>query len=126
MIESSAFPFVTSPECLREQIYQEQLLEWIALVLIDSPRVHTRHQVDPYLCRYQLPEAFVRQDSSTESNLVHIRWYGLIPPRFLREALSVLEEKVESEWFVMGSKGFEGRTVFAITKGSDVISWDLA
>jgi ribonucleases P/MRP protein subunit RPP40 len=107
-------------------MYQEQLLEWIGLVLINSPRIQKDDQVDPYICRYQLPEAFMPNEDTKDENLVHLRWQGLISPQFLREVLKVLESELGSRWFVIGSKGLEGRTCFTTIQGQNVISWNMS
>jgi ribonuclease P/MRP protein subunit RPP40 len=106
-------------------MYQEQLLEWIGLILIDSLRIQRDDQIDPYLCRYELPEAFEATISTKVENLTHLRWHGLVPSRFLREVLQILEPGLNNEWFVIGSKGFEGKTCFALAKGQDVLYWNL-
>src|ERR1700743_701564 len=64
----AVFPFVPSTDSLREQMYQEQLLEWVGLTLIKSKRILEDDKVDPYICRYHLPEAFDEvEDTKTES-----------------------------------------------------------
>jgi ribonuclease P/MRP protein subunit RPP40 len=123
--DHTIFPFIESPDRLREQLYEEQLLEWIGLALIKSARIRTDDDVDPYLCRYQLPEAFDESEMEVE-NFTHFRWRGLVPARFVKEVLSLLEPLSDQGWFVIGSKGLEGRTCLALTKGRDVISWDIA
>ena len=121
----TVFPFVSSAESLREQMYQEQLLEWIGLVLIKSTRIQRDDKVDPYICRYQFPEAFEETRDTKAENLTHLRWHGLIPPKLVREIINVLESELNKGWFVIGSKSLEGRTCFAVAEGLTVISWDM-
>jgi ribonuclease P/MRP protein subunit RPP40 len=106
-------------------MYQEQLLEWIGLVLIKSERIKIDDKVDPYICRYQFPEAFEETADTKAENLTHLRWHGLIPPRLIRELLNVLESELKKGWFAMGSKSLEGRTCFVVAADQTVISWDM-
>lgn len=50
------------------------LAEWIAMVQLQSPRVSADETVDPYLCRYSVPD----HESSQPSDLVCLKWHGLI------------------------------------------------
>lgn len=51
------------------------LSEWLAMVQLDSPRVSPEDQVDPYLCRYAVPDV----GSSSTTVLMKLKWHGLIP-----------------------------------------------
>lgn len=126
--EGVVFPWVDDVKSLREQLYQEQLLEWIGLVLIKSSRVRAKEDVDAYLCRYTLPEAFEPKAQNYETTVTHLRWQGLIPARFIRELLAVVEPLLDEHgkrWCAIGSKSIEGRTCLSVRKGRDVISWDI-
>lgn len=60
-----------------------ELIEWLGLVVLQSPRVLHGDQIDPYLSRYAAPEG------STEiGSLRIIEWQGLISARWLMRMLS--------------------------------------
>ncbi|EME87593.1 uncharacterized protein MYCFIDRAFT_99560, partial [Pseudocercospora fijiensis CIRAD86] len=69
------------PEEVKEEDYVEaaELLEWIGLAMMGSPRIEKGDDVDPYLCRYQVPTAF---GETTTQDLVRLRWRGPIYPAF--------------------------------------------
>jgi ribonuclease P/MRP protein subunit RPP40 len=60
-----------------------ELSEWLALVSLNSPRVHTDDSIDPYLSRYVVP----RHCDAKSSNFVKISWKGLIPPVWITQLL---------------------------------------
>ena len=55
--------------------------EWLSLVAIESPRVCSEDTIDPFLSRYQVPDG----DSEKNSNIVTLRWTGLIPTCWVRQ-----------------------------------------
>ena len=60
-----------------------ELLEWIGMLALRSPRIQPGSSVDPFLCRYVVPghdEASVRQ-------LVCLKWRGFMPAEFVRNLL---------------------------------------
>lgn len=59
----------------------DSLCEWLALVSLDSPRVSADDSIDPYLSRYEVPNA----DKAAPSNLVSIKWHGLIPSQWITQ-----------------------------------------
>ena len=56
------------------------LLEWLDLISLESPRVYSNDTVDPYLCRYSVPESEA-QDPTT---IVKVTWKGLVPAIWVR------------------------------------------
>jgi Ribonuclease P 40kDa (Rpp40) subunit len=60
-----------------------ELIEWLGLVVLQSPRVLHGDSIDPYLSRYAAPEG------STEiQSLRIIKWQGLIGARWLTRMLN--------------------------------------
>lgn len=62
------------------------LSEWLSMISLDSPRVTADDEVDPYLSRYAVPDV----DSSRPSNLVSLKWHGLLPPRWVTQLYLLL------------------------------------
>lgn len=75
----------TPGEELRESC--EELSEWLAMVAIQSPRVSKDDKTDPFLCRYSVPGT---EESSEPSNLVSVKWHGLLPSRWIMELFTAL------------------------------------
>jgi ribonuclease P/MRP protein subunit RPP40 len=55
------------------------LLEWVAMVQINSPRVSGGDDVDPYLSRYSVP------DNCEPLDLLSIKWRGFISSRWVMD-----------------------------------------
>ena len=53
------------------------LAEWIAMVQLQSPRVSAGDEVDSYLSRYSVPG-----DETRPTNLISLKWRGLIPRKW--------------------------------------------
>ncbi|RAH72050.1 ribonuclease P protein subunit p40 [Aspergillus aculeatinus CBS 121060] len=56
-----------------------EVSEWLAMVSLGSPRVAAADDVDPYLSRYSVPDA----DEAQPTDLVSLRWRGLIPSKWI-------------------------------------------
>ena len=65
--------------------------EWLGLVALQSPQVAQNETLDPYLCRYSIPlEESTDGTAIKTSNLVILRWSGLIPAHWLRHLFVIL------------------------------------
>lgn len=64
----------------------QDLSEWVGLVQIGSPRVAANDDVDPYLCRYQVPNP----EQSSTVDLISLKWRGLISPSWTVQLLLLL------------------------------------
>ena len=64
-----------------------EVYEWLSLVAAGSPRVLRGDTVDPFLSRYQVPDA----NDAKSLNLVTLTWVGLIPPSWIRALFMVLK-----------------------------------
>ncbi|RAL01006.1 ribonuclease P protein subunit p40 [Aspergillus ibericus CBS 121593] len=101
-----------------------ELSEWLALVSLESPRVSAEDDVDPYLCRYSVPDS----DDATSSDLISVKWRGLIPSRWIMQLFVALiretasKDNAESAWFALSSsalgreavEGQDGYTVMVL------------
>ena len=57
------------------------LLEWISLLLLKSPRIDPGHQVDSYLSRYKVP----CMDKASRQDLVSLAWKGFLPAQWVQQ-----------------------------------------
>ncbi|PWY95071.1 hypothetical protein BO94DRAFT_456164 [Aspergillus sclerotioniger CBS 115572] len=101
-----------------------EISEWLALVSLESPRVTAADDVDPYLCRYSVPDS----DDAKPSNLVTLKWRGLIPSRWIMQLFVALIRETApkgndaSAWFALSSsalgkeavEGYDGYTVMVL------------
>ena len=55
--------------------------EWLGMVALQSPRVQASDSIDPYLCRYSVPDA----ENAETYNLVRVSWKGFIPSEWIRD-----------------------------------------
>ena len=62
------------------------LSEWLAMVQMASPRLFGEDDVDPYLSRYEVPDA----DGSQVSDLMSLKWHGLISSRWIMQLFLIL------------------------------------
>jgi ribonuclease P/MRP protein subunit RPP40 len=121
-------PIVRSRDGISDPTYQEQLLEWLALAFIDSPRICAADDVDPYLCRYQLPESVGDGFQHAEpQDLVHVRWQGLLTSSFVTELLLCSRRGGSKEWMALAANDFEGTayTVMCLDE-REVLSWECS
>ena len=57
------------------------LLEWLGLLSLNSPRVTFADRIDPYLSRYAVPY----RDRATQQDLVSLKWKGFIPASWMEQ-----------------------------------------
>jgi len=124
----SMVPILQSYDAVADMDYQEELLEWLGLVLIGSPRILSRDKVDPYLCRYQVPQAIIPGQESVAStqSFVHLQWRGLLTSIFVMKVLWAVKEHQGNGWFALNGISFEGNsytTVFG--RDGDILLWEL-
>ncbi|RAH78432.1 hypothetical protein BO86DRAFT_368763 [Aspergillus japonicus CBS 114.51] len=103
----------------QEQLQNQcaEISEWLAMVSLASPRVTAADDVDPYLSRYSVPDA----DGATPTDLVTLRWRGLIPPKWivgllvhlLRETAAGGSAASSSAWFAISANALGREAVEA-------------
>lgn len=76
-----------------------ELYEWLSLIRLESPRIDAKDEIDPYLSRYESPQA-----PSTSIRLEKLSWQGFISPKWLRETLaSLLIHSPSKAWFALSA-----------------------
>jgi ribonuclease P/MRP protein subunit RPP40 len=118
-------PTITSVSDTYDADAAADLLEWLGLVSLDSPRIRADDSIDPYLSRYQVPE--LGEGSPITRNLVRMRWYGFIPPTFIRDVYIRARKVVGEEWFAMNASCFHGQAYSVLNYGpNDTLSWEYS
>ncbi|KNG86645.1 hypothetical protein ANOM_004361 [Aspergillus nomiae NRRL 13137] len=99
----------------------DEISEWLGMVTLGSPRVLASDDVDPYLCRYNVPDA----DEAKPSDIVSLKWHGLLPPKWIMGLfLNLLRETVPKDaeapaWFAfsasaLGREAVEGKDGYTV------------
>ncbi|KAF7194007.1 Ribonuclease P protein subunit p40 [Pseudocercospora fuligena] len=111
------------PEEVKDEDYADaaELLEWIGLAMMISPRVEKDDDVDPYLCRYQVPTAF---GETKTQDLVRLRWRGLIYPAFAQSLFLAGLKAAGAEWLAISAVAFDGEAYTILVNGDHGISWE--
>lgn len=104
-----------------------ELLEWLSLAMMGSPRVQKGDGVDPFLSRYRPAENSVAVD------LVRYQWHGFAPAAFVLKVLlaalrasSSTSTTNEDGWFAISGDSFEGNSYTVLKHGSEVMTWNYA
>jgi ribonuclease P/MRP protein subunit RPP40 len=124
-------PFVHNDEdTIHDPLYEEQLLEWLGLITLNSPRVIQSDSIDSYLCRYVPPEAFDPEDkfAPKPQSLVHLRWHGFASSIFVRHLWLILRTALREKggaWISLGASTFEGTGFTTLCyDGKNVLVWE--
>lgn len=133
-------------ESLYGQEEAVELLEWLNLVGLDSPRVRQKDDIDSYLCRYDMPDM---GHGTVSKDFMRIRWTGFMPPSFAREIFLAVRgdtlksgkkvngtqcmdideptsQREEDKWFSMSAIAFGGRNTWTVLQFStnDTLTWE--
>lgn len=101
-----------------------QLLEWLGLAMMGSPRVHQGDDVDPYLSRYQVPQLVDGVEPESE-HLVKIRWRGFLPANLLQSiVIAALKATGKEDWFAFRSHTFDGKRHTFLQSGRHTLTWE--
>ncbi|KAJ5972196.1 uncharacterized protein N7479_002114 [Penicillium vulpinum] len=116
-------PFLENRKLLEEmsegdlQEHCGSLSEWVAMVQMGSPRLSGEDDIDPYLSRYAIPDA----DESQASDLISLKWHGLISSRWIMQLFLNLQSTKASNlsWFALsvatlGKEAVEGRDGYTV------------
>ena len=85
LVPNLAHPHCTSSHDEFEH-WSLETYEWLSLVAGGSPRVLREDTVDPFLSRYQVPDA----SAEKSLNLVTLTWVGLVPASWIRTLFVIL------------------------------------
>lgn len=74
-------PLTTSAADPKDPDWALETHEWLGMVALQSPRVQASDEIDPYLCRYRVPDA----EKAETYDLVSVEWKGFIPSEWVRD-----------------------------------------
>ncbi|KAH8652775.1 ribonuclease P 40kDa subunit-domain-containing protein [Tricladium varicosporioides] len=79
-----------------------EIQEWLALVLLESPRVNIDDKIDPFLSRYTPPG-----ESFSNTTLVKLTWQGFLSPSWAHKTfVDILLAIPRHSWFAYCVGGF--------------------
>ncbi|KAI5249681.1 hypothetical protein E4T42_05195 [Aureobasidium subglaciale] len=102
-----------------------EVLEWLTLAAISSPRIQQADVVDEIISRYEPPK------ESSPQNITKTSFTGFLPARFVADAFAKAVITSQGEWFAVlvqgfGDNGEQGKK-FVVLKTEDgrASSWDV-
>ncbi|PPJ53359.1 hypothetical protein CBER1_00986 [Cercospora berteroae] len=112
----------TWPTELSSENYADaaELLEWISLAMMLSPRVKHGDNVDSYLCRYQPPSG---SGEAKAQDLVRLRWHGLVDSTFTQKVLLCALKIVGDQWLAMTATSFNAEEYTILIHGDICVTW---
>ena len=128
-------------------LYDEEtalnLLEWVQMVGLDSPRIRQSDNIDPHLSRYEVPDV---GHGVASTNMMCIRWRGFLPPAFMRSVFLAIRRAAfkrknrimtmedsgtpnslaGATWFAMSAHAFGGKELWTVLQfvGRDTLVWE--
>lgn len=104
------------------RVEAEELLEWLSLVSLDSPRVRAEDKIDAFLSRYSVP---CQQDEELKkADLVKLNWHGFMPAVWVANIFMAAIKASGDEWFAMQVGGFEGKGLMMLKSNGKALAWE--
>jgi ribonuclease P/MRP protein subunit RPP40 len=134
---------IVVPEFPKKEIMKEgdevvELLEWISLAAVGSPRVEQGDLVDEIISRYEVPDFSTpstdpvpsttnQSPGTTTQNLTKTTYTGFMPSSSISSVFGETLIQSKDSWFAFLMQGFEeGKAVVILKMGDQrVLSWDV-
>lgn len=100
------------------------LLEWLSLAAISSPRIKQGDIIDEIISRYSVPNT---STTSTIQTLTKTTYTGFIPSSTIADIFAKLVIAANKSWFAILVQGFEKEKGIVVLKTQDqrALCWDL-
>ncbi|KAG9583676.1 hypothetical protein KCU77_g4063, partial [Aureobasidium melanogenum] len=113
-----------------------ELLEWISLAALNSPRIQQGDLVDEIISRYEVPIISSKptteatdgtSNGTTTQNLTKTTFMGFLPASFLASTFGEALLQSKGSWFAFVVQGFEDEKASVILKTQDnrTLAWDI-
>ncbi|KJX96992.1 ribonuclease p protein subunit [Zymoseptoria brevis] len=111
------------PTRVKEQEYAEaaEVLEWLSLGMLRSPRILKEDDVDVFLSRYRVPND---AGEPREQDLVRLQWRGLIPPTFAHKILLAATKAAGQQWVAVNGQAFGGEAYMILINEGHSTTWE--
>lgn len=102
-----------------------ELLEWLQLVNLDSPRVCKDDRMDPFLSRYSVHGSSMQEEvPGSVQDLVGLHWKGFISPTFTTKILLATMKTCGNGWFAMSACSFDDDGYTILKTGNRALTWE--
>ncbi|CAF9903677.1 MAG: hypothetical protein GOMPHAMPRED_000492 [Gomphillus americanus] len=104
---TAALPSQTTQASLHHLRFDTlDILDWLSLLTLQSPRVDSADTIDPYLCRYTIPSPSPSPTPPIPLSITTLRWQGFIPATWLSRitalSASILQPNATA-WFAINA-----------------------
>lgn len=101
------------------------LLEWLSLAAISSPRIYQGDLVDEIISRYSVPNT--TSATSTIQTLTKMTYTGFLPNTIIANIFAKVVIAANKSWFAILVQGFDGDKGVVVLKTQDqrALCWDL-
>lgn len=127
-----------------------ELLEWLHMLSLKSPRLDKGDSIDPHLSRYEVPDLGQGVAAKT---IICVKLRGFITPTFVRDLFIAIKSRglkskgringtqdvvmegnstldvdaIEKWWFAMSAQGFGGKNAWSVMQfaGRDTLVWEM-
>jgi ribonuclease P/MRP protein subunit RPP40 len=137
-LEKIVVPEFPKKEIMKEGDEVVELLEWISLAAVGSPRVEQGDLVDEIVSRYEVPDFSTpstdpvpsttnQSPGTTTQNLTKTTYTGFMPSSSISSVFGETLIQSKDSWFAFLMQGFEeGKAVVILKMGDQrVLSWDV-
>ncbi len=104
-----------------------ELLEWLSLATMCSPRIQRKDKIDTYLSRYKVPGGDDQDGetmSCTTQDLARLRWHGFLPATFIKNILLAALKASGESWFGLTVDAFDGKTYSILQRKHHIMTWE--
>ncbi|KAI9656789.1 MAG: hypothetical protein M1821_003428 [Bathelium mastoideum] len=126
-IKDARVPVFIPPQGFDDHEYVAELLEWVGLAKLASPRIREDDSIDAYLSRYAVPIARDMKGNEMEPvtrNLVNVTWCGFASPLFVEKLFMNVRRVAGEEWLALSVSGFQDEGYSVVNSGQDVLAWE--
>lgn len=100
-----------------------EVMEWLSMLVLESPRLRFDDTINPYLSRYAVPTMVSRAASSAQPGTVHLaEYHGYLHTDFIRHLLiALLKKRSAFDWFSMTVDTFDRRSYTLLKMPTEMI-----
>jgi len=106
------------------------MLEWLSIAMIESPRMVVNNSLDEMLSRWDTPDLRCGEDGETSSKMTtdvsHLRYHAFLPGEVaLQIYIAVIRatKRLADTWSAIRLQSFDGRQVMIFLRGDVAFTW---
>lgn len=101
-----------------------EMLEWLTLAMMPSPRLKDGDRMDPYLSQYAVPE-LVGGATEEVRDLTKFSWRGLVPVQFAQRMVLAALKASGEEWVAVNTSTFDGKSLMVLFQKEQSMMWEF-